>query len=436
MRKKTHEEFMRDFEEKQPENFKNIEIIGEYVNTDTKIKCRCLIDGHEWEATPANLLSGTGCPKCAGNRKRYTTESFKEKLKEVNPNIEILDEYINSATKIKCRCLIDGYEWEAVPAHLLQGHSCPKCVGVERYTTESFKEKLKEVNPNIEVIGEYVNNRNKIKCRCLIDEYEWEARPHDLLKAVGCPKCAGNVKKTHEQFVEEMKEVNPNIEIIGEYINDKTKILCRCLIDGHEWEVTPHNLLRGRGCPLCGGALKKTHEQFVEELKQINPDIEVVGEYVNALTKIKCRCLIDEYEWEATPGNLLQGRGCPICAGNGESWMDRTLYEMLLEYDSDAIYRGKDTIGMELDSFCPNLNLAFEPGSWHWHQDKVERDAIKRKLCAEKGIRCITIYDSFPENIEVPFEEDCYVCPKDFGQNKEEFFEQMNKLIPKIIGGE
>lgn len=311
MRKKTHEEFMRDFEEKQPENFKNIEILGEYVNNRTKIKFRCRVDGYIGEVAPDHLLTGTGCPRCSGK---------------------------------------------------------------ERYTTKSFKEKIKEINPYVEVIGEYINNYTKIKCRCLID--------------------------------------------------------------GYEWETAPSNLLSGCGCPICGKSLKLTTESFKEKLKKINPNIEVIGEYVNNRTKIKCRCLIDGYEWEATPSNLLCGAGCPRCAHAGESWMDRALHEILLTYDSDAVYRGKDTIGMELDSFCPNLNLAFEPGSWHWHQDKVERDALKRKLCSEKGIRCITIYDKFPENIKVPFEEDCYIYPKDFGSNKEEFFEQMNKLIPKIIGGE
>lgn len=310
-------------------------------------------------------------------------------------------------------------------------------MGRRRKTHEEFVEEMKEINPNIEIVGEYINDKTKILCRCLIDKHEWEAAPHNLLQGHSCPVCAGNIKLTTESFKKKLKEVNPNIEISGKYINNVTKIKCKCLIDGYEWEATPVSLLiRGHGCPRCANRERYTTESFKEKLKEINPNIEVSGEYIGSVTKIKCRCLIDGHEWETLPKDLLRGHGCPRCAHAGESWMDRTLYEILLEYDSDAIYREKDTIGMELDSFCPNLNLAFEPGNWHWHQDKVERDAIKRKLCAEKGIRCITIYDSFPENIKVPFEEDCYVYPKNFGSNKEEFFEQMNKLIPKIIGGE
>ena len=46
-------------------------------------------------------------------------------------------------------------------------------------------------------------------------------------------------KKTHEEYVVEVAKANPNIEVIGTYINIKTKILHRCKIDGYEWYATP-----------------------------------------------------------------------------------------------------------------------------------------------------------------------------------------------------
>ena len=68
-RRLTHEEFMEKFYEKN-ENAENIEILGEYINSRTKIKCKCKIDGYEWEATPNNLLNGTGCHKCKSNKEK------------------------------------------------------------------------------------------------------------------------------------------------------------------------------------------------------------------------------------------------------------------------------------------------------------------------------------------------------------------------------
>ena len=89
-RRLTHEEFMEKFYENN-KNAENIEILGEYVNNRTKIKCKCKIDGYEWEMTPSNLLSNHGCPKCSGNNK-LTHEEFINRIKGVNENIEILGE--------------------------------------------------------------------------------------------------------------------------------------------------------------------------------------------------------------------------------------------------------------------------------------------------------------------------------------------------------
>ena len=62
-------------------------------------------------------------------------------------------------------------------------------------------------------------------------------------------------------------------------------------------------------------AKKLSHEEFKNRMNLISPTIEILGQYVNAKTKIKCRCLLDGYEWYATPDNLLRGCGCPKCAG-------------------------------------------------------------------------------------------------------------------------
>ena len=140
---------------------------------------------------------------------------------------------------------------------------------------------------NIEILGEYKGSKIKIKCRCKIDGYEWETIPNSLLNGRGCPKCYNNrrgetIKLTHEEFINELKEINNNIEILGKYEGSKIKIKCKCKIDGHEWEVKPNDLLKDVGCPKCynnrrGDTLRKTYEEFINELKEINSDIEIIG---------------------------------------------------------------------------------------------------------------------------------------------------------------
>ena len=59
---------------------------------------------------------------------------------------------------------------------------------------------------------------------------------------------------------------------------------------------------------------KRTHEQFIEDMNKINPNIEILSKYVKAKIKVKCRCKLDGCEWEARPDHLLEEHGCPKCA--------------------------------------------------------------------------------------------------------------------------
>ena len=309
-KKKTHEEFVEEMKIKNP----NIKILGKYINSNTKIKCKCKVDGYTWDTRPADILRGTRCPKCSNNIR--THEEFIKEMKIKNPNIEILGTYINTQTKIKCRCLIDGYTWDVIPNNLLKGTGCRKCAKQYRRTHKEFIEEMKNINPNIEILGEFKKVGTKIKCKCKVDGYIWEPIPNNILRGQGCPKCGVNkTRKTHEKFIEEMKVINPNIEILGRYTSTHTKIQCKCRIDEAIWEPTPHNLLQGSGCPKCAKQYRRTHEEFIEEMKIKNPNIKILGEFKDVGTKIKCECLIDKNIWEPTPNGLLIGQGCPKCAG-------------------------------------------------------------------------------------------------------------------------
>ena len=94
---------------------------------------------------------------------------------------------------------------------------------------------------------------------------------------------------------------------------------------GYQWEAIPGNLLQGTSCPKCFGTFKKTTEQFIKELKIVKPEITVIGEYVNNKTKIEVKHTCG-YKWEATPNSLLQGKSCPRCnESKGEKFLSKFL---------------------------------------------------------------------------------------------------------------
>lgn len=202
-RKKTHEEFMVDFN-KMNKHAQDIELLESYISAHTKIKCKCKKCEQQWTTEPNTLLRGHGCPKCRdkmnAQKRTKTHEEFIQRLQQINPDIELLTPYNKIHTKIKCKCKIDGYEWKATPANLLRGAGCPQCAGLAKPTQEEFIAKVKQLNPDIEVLGTYKTNRTKIKCRCRIDGYVWEAVPKSLLRGTGCPEC--NISKGEKRIAQ------------------------------------------------------------------------------------------------------------------------------------------------------------------------------------------------------------------------------------------
>lgn len=236
------------------------------------------------------------------------------------------------------------------------------------------------------------------------------------------------MSKTHEQYIKEITEKNDKVIVIGKYTGAHDNIKVKCKRCGNEWEAKAYSLLSGRACPKCkvirgiennnGKTKKKTHDEFVKELHNIDNSIEVKSKYISHHDIIKCYCNRCGNEWEAKAYSLLHGHGCPRCAKSGTSFMEqfiRLAYIKKLS-EKDVISRDRKTIGMELDILIPRLNIAIEPGNWFLHKKSLLRDSKKRKKCAEKGIKLITIYDKFPKNENKPFIDNCIVFNDDYNK--------------------
>lgn len=200
-------------------------------------------------------------------------------------------------------------------------------MGTKRLTHEEFLERLHQVNDkvdNFELLTKYISSKDLIKCRCKICGHKWETKASNLLKNCGCKECwKRSLMRSNDSFVKEFNERNPHyntIELLSEYVDSDTKIRCRCKIHNYEWENTPHHLLDGQGCKLCGYETVKIKERYSQDIftenfrRTQNADtIEILGQYVNATTPIKCKCKICSYKWSPKPYYLTAGHGCPVC---------------------------------------------------------------------------------------------------------------------------
>lgn len=187
---KSHEQFLDDVYNLN----KNIEILTHYTNNKTKVLCRCKIDGHEWYAIPSSILSGSGCPVCGEksrrNKKRKTNLVFTKEALIKNPEVEILEEYVDSKTKILCSCKL-GHTWKAFPSNILKGHGCPICAGRFRYTHEDFMEKFNYLDDSseYEVLSEYMGSQEKLIFKHKVCNNEFKMTPNNFLRGQRCPYC-------------------------------------------------------------------------------------------------------------------------------------------------------------------------------------------------------------------------------------------------------
>lgn len=167
------------------------------------------------------------------------------------------------------------------------------------------------------VLGQYINSKSKIlikhnKCGC-----EWEPAAGNFMGGHGCPKCAGNTKKSTETFEKEVHSLtNGEYKLIGQYEGNKVKTQILHIACGHEYSVTPHDFLDGNRCPKCNRNFKKTTKEFKKEVKDlVGKDYSVLGEYTGAKDYIRMKHNTCGYEYDVKPNEFLShGRRCPLCA--------------------------------------------------------------------------------------------------------------------------
>lgn len=341
MKKLSNEEYRNKLSIKNPW----VEPISEYINAKTPLLCRCKICGREWLANPGRIMSGTKCRPCAikmnSDKQKKSHQAFIAELALKNPNIEVLGEYSNYATKVNVRCKICQHEWAATPNNLLSGKGCPVC---------------------------------------------------------GIKKNADAKRNSQHVFLTNLAAKNSSVEAIGEYYSVAEKMTFRCKTCGYIWEAKPNHILAGHGCPVCGGSKKKQHNQFISEYKTVNPYIQILGHYTNAHAKLLCRCLLCENEWYASPDKLLQGTGCPQCdKRNKTSFPEQAIFYYIKAVFSDAINRYHDEKEIsEIDVFIPSLRIGIEYDGAYYHHN-IQRDIQKYEACQMAGI---TLYRIIEEEIQ------------------------------------
>lgn len=130
-------------------------------------------------------------------------------------------------------------------------------------------------------------------------------------------------KKTHEEYIAQVNQINSNIEVLEKYNGNKEKILHKCKVCGNEWSVKPIHVIHNHGCPFCAKKQRPltkmmTHSQYCERVKNINPNVVVLGVFEGVHKQIKVKCKICGNEWKPMAYTLLNKHkyNCKQCYNN------------------------------------------------------------------------------------------------------------------------
>lgn len=245
----------------------------------------------------------------------------------------------------------------------------------KKKTTFEFINELRKIQPNVSVVGEYINSNTPIDMYCNIHHVAFKQRPSKaLMGQCGCRECGiikgKRYKKSHEEFVSEINLLHPNINVLGQYDGNAKHVLCECRVCGHKWDVLPNSLLSGHGCIICGNkrsgmVRSKTHQQFLDELSKVTTTIVPLEEYKTALTKIWVKCTECGRMWQVEPNSLLQGKGCSVCNSirGGKKLRkshDQFVHELFEKYPNLVVNSKYITMHHNVNFTCTECNNTFD----------------------------------------------------------------------------
>ena len=301
------------------------------------------------------------CPKC---RFENNKNSFFEQFSQLNKPYEIIGDYIDNDTEIEVYCRECNVTFFSKPKNLLRAaNNCPEC----KRKANSLRGRL-----------------------------------------------------THNEFVNKMKDLYPFIEVIGNYVDSITPVELYCHKHDCRFFAKPAKYLYKHGkqcCPL-GYPSILSNEEFTDRLDdRFNGKIICLEKYKGRFEKHKFKCLEHDYVWETTPNTLYQGKGCPMCTiSTGEMAIENYLNKHNINYVYQMRFDDcRDKRTLPFDFYIPSLNTCIEYDGeshydLHFYEYRVQepesaleetkrRDKIKNNYCLEHGINLLRIPYTQKQNI-------------------------------------
>lgn len=190
-----------------------------------------------------------------------------------------------------------------------------------------------EKNDNLKPSQFYAHSSRKFWWKC--DKgHSYEVSLAKRADGSKCPYCSNqkiltgynDLSSTHSYILKEWnykQNLKNNIKPENVFAGSHKKVWWICQ-NGHEWEASISNRIRGRGCPVCSN---KKIVAGINDLITTNPQIEKMWDYEKNNTspllysqgsdkKVWWICPKCHNNWEQRINHIINGIGCPKCDFN------------------------------------------------------------------------------------------------------------------------
>ncbi len=164
----------------------------------------------------------------------------------------------------------------------------------------------------------YIHSKQKLTVFCNKHKKDFFLSPNHILKGIGCPDCGGTKKLTIEEFIDEARKAHGNRYNYSKviYKNYETKVELVCSIHDSFFQ-RPHSHLDGGGCPSCGGSKPLDTNEFIKRAIAIHGNEYDYSQVIYTNTKSEVEIICKKHGvFFQSAGGHLNGYKCKKCSGN------------------------------------------------------------------------------------------------------------------------
>lgn len=215
-------------------------------------RCKC---GKDKYITPRAALKHSGCSHCSSGAPLKQQPVFLKELQQIfSDTVCLVGQYVGMDVCTEFQCVI-GHRFRIAPRNLMRHKACPQCQ--KQHRAEQFKKniryKLYLLTGYRFTILQYCHSLlQKLKLHCNICNNDFYIICSNILRRGGCPHCSGNVRKSQQEFLQDVKRVHGDkYEVLSQYENNRESVLIKCKDCGSQFMIAPTNLIKGQGCRTC-----------------------------------------------------------------------------------------------------------------------------------------------------------------------------------------